>query len=34
MVGQLGDFQMLNVHPSPDLVTFSKISGSPKDHHI
>ena len=31
MLGQLGDFQRLNVHPTPDLATFSKISGSPKD---
>ena len=28
MVGQLDDFQRLNVHPIPDLATFQKISGS------
>ena len=31
MVFQLSDFQRLTVHPTPDLSTFSKISGSPKD---
>ena len=31
MLDQLGDFQRLNVHPTPDLAPFSKISGSPKD---
>ena len=28
MVGQLGDFQRLNVQPTPDLATFSKSFGS------
>ena len=31
MVSQLDDFERLNVHPTPDLATFSKIYGSPKD---
>ena len=31
MVGQLGDIQELNIYPTSILVTFSKISGRPKD---
>ena len=31
MVGQLGDFQWLDIHPIPILATLSKVSGVPKD---
>ena len=31
MVGQLGDFLWLNIHPIPILATFSKVSGRPKE---
>ena len=34
MMGQLGDFQMLNVRPTPDLAFLPKIFGSLKDIRI
>ena len=31
MVGQLGDFQWLNILPTPDLATFPNINDNPKN---